>query len=71
MFGILLMLGMVLILRFFGELPKLFYDKIVPIDGVFISITPPDENGYCSLGVSGEACLAAMEHAKYICCASE
>jgi 4-hydroxybutyrate coenzyme A transferase len=51
---------------FLGELPKLFYDKIVPIDGVFISITPPDENGYCSLGVSGEACLAAMEHAKYI-----
>lgn len=51
---------------FLGELPHLFYEKIVPIDGVFISVSPPDKHGYCSLGVSVEACLGAMKHAKYI-----
>lgn len=51
---------------FLGELPKLFYDRIVPIDGVFISVSPPDKHGYCSLGTSAEACIAAMKYAKYI-----
>lgn len=51
---------------FLSELPKLFYNKIVPIDGVFISISPPDKHGYCSLGVSVEACMGAIKHARYI-----
>lgn len=51
---------------FLGELPKLFREKIVPIDGVFISVSPPDKHGFCSLGVSVEACVEAMQHARYI-----
>lgn len=51
---------------FLNELPDLFYQKYIKIDGVFIQVSPPDENGYCSLGVSVEACLAAMENARYV-----
>ena len=51
---------------FLSELPKLFYNKIVPIDGVFITVSPPDRHGYCSLGVSVEATLGAIKHARYI-----
>lgn len=51
---------------FLSELPKLFYDKVVPVDGVFISVSPPDRHGYCSLGVSVEACLGALKHARYV-----
>lgn len=51
---------------FLSELPRFFYEKIVPIDGVFISVSPPDRHGYCSLGVSVEACWAAIKHARYV-----
>lgn len=51
---------------FLSELPKLFSNKIVPIDGVFISVSPPDKHGYCSLGVSVEACIGAIKHARYV-----
>lgn len=51
---------------FLSELPKLFYNKIVPIDGVFISVSPPDKHGCCSLGVSVEACIGAIKHARYV-----
>ncbi|MDO4881153.1 MAG: acetyl-CoA hydrolase/transferase C-terminal domain-containing protein [Capnocytophaga sp.] len=51
---------------FLSELPKLFYNKIVPIDGVLVSVSPPDKHGYCSLGTSVEATWAAIKHARYV-----
>jgi acyl-CoA hydrolase len=51
---------------FLSELPILFKRKIVPIDVAFIQVSPPDRHGYCSLGVSIEATLAAIENAKHV-----
>ena len=36
------------------------------LDVVFIHVSPPDKHGYCSLGVSVEATLAAIENAKTV-----
>lgn len=51
---------------FLSELPYLFRKKVVPLDAVFIHVSPPDIHGYCSLGVSVEATLAAIENAKTV-----
>ena len=51
---------------FLSELPYLFRRKVVPLDVVFIHVSPPDIHGYCSLGVSVEATLAAIESAKKV-----
>ncbi len=51
---------------FLSELPTLFKRNIVPLDVVFIQVSPPDKHGYCSLGVSIEATLAAISNAKHV-----
>ncbi|AIG29340.1 4-hydroxybutyrate CoA-transferase [Flavobacterium psychrophilum] len=51
---------------FLSELPYLFRKNVVPLDVVFIHVSPPDIHGYCSLGVSVEATLAAIENAKTV-----
>lgn len=51
---------------FLSELPRLFRKKVVPLDVVFIHVSPPDNHGYCSLGVSVEATVAAIESAKTV-----
>ena len=51
---------------FLSELPHLFRKKVLPLDVVFIHVSPPDIHGYCSLGVSVEATLAAIENAKIV-----
>ncbi len=51
---------------FLSELPLLFKKNIVPLDVVFIQVSPPDKHGYCSLGVSVEATLAAIDNAKHV-----
>ncbi|RTY87531.1 acetyl-CoA hydrolase/transferase family protein [Flavobacterium sp. GT3R68] len=51
---------------FLSELPLLFRKKVLSLDVVFIHVSPPDSHGYCSLGVSVEATLAAIENAKTV-----
>src|SRR6478609_2990259 len=51
---------------FLSELPILFRRRVVPLDVVFIHVSPPDIHGYCSLGTSVEATLAAIESAKTV-----
>jgi len=51
---------------FLSELPYLFRKQVLPLDVVFIHVSPPDSHGYCSLGVSVEATLAAIENAKMV-----
>ncbi|MDP2161226.1 MAG: 4-hydroxybutyrate CoA-transferase, partial [Flavobacterium sp.] len=51
---------------FLSELPNLFRKNVLPIDVVFIHVSPPDKHGYCSLGVSVEASIAAIENAKIV-----
>jgi acyl-CoA hydrolase len=51
---------------FLSELPHLFRKNVLPIDVAFIHVSPPDIHGYCSLGVSVEATIAAIENAKIV-----
>ncbi|TGE38972.1 acetyl-CoA hydrolase/transferase family protein [Desulfosporosinus fructosivorans] len=51
---------------FFSEIPRLFKNKILQVDVVLIQITPPDEQGYCSFGISVDYTQAATECAKLV-----
>ncbi len=51
---------------FLSELPLLFKRNILNIDVALIHVSVPDRHGYCSLGVSVEATLAAIDNAKYV-----
>ena len=51
---------------FLSELPNLFRKNVLPINVAFIHVSPPDKHGYCSLGVSVEATVAAIENAKIV-----
>ena len=51
---------------FLSEVPKLFREKIIPLDVALVMISPPDEHGYVSLGTSVDTSLAAIEEAKVV-----
>lgn len=51
---------------FLSELPLLFKRGIIKLDVAFIHVSLPDKHGYCSLGVSIEATLAAIDNATYV-----
>lgn len=51
---------------FLSEVPKLFKQKILPLDAALIMVSPPDEYGYCSLGVSVDVVSAAVSSANYV-----
>ncbi len=50
---------------YFSEVPG-FFDSVLPVDVALVTVTPPDENGKCSLGVSVDYTLAAVRHAKTV-----
>lgn len=51
---------------FLSEVPGLFRKGIMPIDVALITVSPPDRHGYCSLGTSIDASLAAVQSAKKV-----
>lgn len=51
---------------FLSALPDLFRKNVLPLDAALIQVSPPDKNGYCSLGVSVEATRAAIENASVV-----
>jgi acyl-CoA hydrolase/ribosomal protein S18 acetylase RimI-like enzyme len=51
---------------FISEIPKLFKEDILPLDVALIMVSPPDEYGYCSLGVSVDIVSSALKSAKYV-----
>jgi acyl-CoA hydrolase len=51
---------------FLHEIPLLFHKKIVCPDVALISVSPPDEHGYCSLGTSVDCVRAGITHSKVI-----
>lgn len=50
---------------FFYQIPELFKTKL-PVDVALINVSLPDENGYCSFGVSGDYTKPATEAAKLV-----
>ena len=51
---------------FLSDIPLLFDSGILPLDAVFINVTPPDEHGFCSLGTSVDTTLTAVRCGKTI-----
>ncbi|MFH1138239.1 MAG: GNAT family N-acetyltransferase [Pseudomonadota bacterium] len=50
----------------FSNIPALIESGRVNIDVAFVQITPPNEGGYCSLGVAIDVARRAMEHASLV-----
>jgi acyl-CoA hydrolase/RimJ/RimL family protein N-acetyltransferase len=50
----------------FSRIPKYIESGRIPIDVAFIQITPPNEAGYCSLGVAVDVSRQAMEQASLV-----
>lgn len=51
---------------FLSEIPRLFDQKILPLDVAIIQVSPPDQHGYCTLGTSVDAALSAVRNAPII-----
>jgi len=51
---------------FLSEIPSLFQDQILALDVALIMVSPPDNYGYCSFGVSVDIVSAAAKSAKIV-----
>ncbi|MBT8280707.1 MAG: 4-hydroxybutyrate CoA-transferase [Muriicola sp.] len=51
---------------FLSEIHLLFRRNILPLDVALIQVSPPDKHGYCSLGVSVDVTLPAIQKAKLV-----
>lgn len=51
---------------FFSEIPVLFREEKLPVDVAMITVTPPDQYGFCSLGVSCDYTLQAVKSAQKV-----
>jgi acyl-CoA hydrolase/GNAT superfamily N-acetyltransferase len=50
----------------FSTIPQLMQSGQIPIDAALLQITPPNEAGYCSLGVGVDVARRAMEQAGFV-----
>ncbi|MFI5134839.1 MAG: acetyl-CoA hydrolase/transferase family protein [Chitinophagales bacterium] len=46
---------------FLSEIPFLYRREIIPLDVTLLTVSPPDQHGYCSLGTSVDTTKAAVE----------
>ena len=51
---------------FLSDVPELFTTGVLPLDAVLINVSSPDAHGYCSLGTSVDATLAAVRAARTV-----
>jgi len=51
---------------FLSEIPALFASGQMPLDAALIQVTPPDAQGFCSLGVSVDIVKAAAKNARLV-----
>ncbi len=51
---------------FLSEIPLLFKNGHLPIDVAMITVSPPDQHGYCTLGTSVDIARTAVDTAKTI-----
>jgi acyl-CoA hydrolase/RimJ/RimL family protein N-acetyltransferase len=49
-----------------SQVPNLLRRKMIPIDAALIQVSPPDDHGYVSLGVSLDIVKAAVEQASLV-----
>ena len=46
---------------FLGEIPAMFRDGTLPVDVALLNLSQPNEEGYCSFGVSADLAVSAAE----------
>jgi len=51
---------------FLSQVPDLFYRGLIPIQVALIQVSPPDDHGYMSLGVSLDIVRAAVDNARVV-----
>jgi len=51
---------------FLSEIPLLFSRGYLPLDVAIVQVSPPDSQGFCSLGTSVDAAWSAVRHAKLV-----
>ena len=51
---------------FLGEIPFLFRSGQVPLDVTLLNVSEPDEDGYCSYGISADLAFSAVECSKTV-----
>ncbi len=51
---------------FLSDVPELFSSGVVALDAALVNVSPPDAHGYCSLGTSIDAALAATRTARTV-----
>lgn len=51
---------------FLSQVPGLFHRRVIPIDVALIQISPPDDHGFVSLGISVDIVKAAVENASLV-----
>jgi len=51
---------------FLSDIPRLFSTGRLPLDVALIQVTPPDERGFCSLGISVDIVLSAARNARLV-----
>lgn len=50
----------------YSQIPRIFASRQIPIDAVFIQISPPNPSGYCSLGLAVDVAREAMAKASLV-----
>lgn len=51
---------------YLSQIPKIFEDNEIGLDVALIQVCPPDEHGYCSLGISVDITLSGMKNADIV-----
>ena len=51
---------------FLSDIPLLFSSGRIPLDVALLQLSPPDKHGYCTLGTSADAAVAASRSARII-----
>ena len=51
---------------FLSDIPYLFKSRAIPLDAALVQLSPPDEQGNCSLGTSVDVARAAIDNARIV-----
>ena len=52
--------------EYLSQIPRLFSSHRIGLDAALVQVSPPDQFGYCSLGVSVDITRSAVEHAAMV-----
>ena len=51
---------------YLSQIPELFYSRQINLDVALVQVSPPDEYGFCCLGISVDITLAGLKTAKTV-----